>query len=134
MNINFFHSKRLTLMRHLRDLLKIIITSFWRKQNEVVSFEEQKQRDIFIRVFSSTKFKDVQQMYDSIRLRWSKNKIVKIDEYYKLNLDSPVDRWYSFSPSIKRMTETAKNFCKDAITHNSNLSSERLLIYFLSLN
>ena len=83
---------------------------FEEDKTEEVSFEEQKQRDILIRMFNSTKFKNVQQMYDSRTLKWSKNKIAKIYEYYKLNLDFPVDRRYSYSPSIKKMTEAAKNF------------------------
>ena len=74
---------------------------FEEDKTEVVSFEEQKQRDIFIRMFNSTKFKNVQQMYDSRALKWSKNKIAKIYKYYKLNLDFPVDRRYSYNPNIK---------------------------------
>ena len=34
-------------------------------------------------------------MYDSSDDKWSKNKIAKIYEYYKLNHDYPVDRRYS---------------------------------------
>ena len=49
-------------------------------------------------------------MYDSRALKWSKIKISKLYEYYKLNLDFPVDRRYSYSPSIKKMTEAAKAF------------------------
>ena len=33
-------------------------------------------------------------MYDSKALKWSKNKIAKIYEYYKLILDFSVDRRY----------------------------------------
>ena len=44
-------------------------------------------------------------MYDSRALKWSQNKITKIYEYYKLNLDFPVDRIHSYSPGIKKMTE-----------------------------
>ena len=40
-----------------------------------VSFEEQKQRDIFIRLFNSTKFNNVQQTYDSRALKWSKKEL-----------------------------------------------------------
>ena len=37
---------------------------FEEDKTEVESFEEQKERDIFIIMFNSTKFKNVQQMYD----------------------------------------------------------------------
>ena len=60
-------------------------------------------------------------MYDSRALKWSKSKIAKLYEYYKLNLYFPVDRRYSYSSSIKKMTEAGTNFCIDANTHNSNL-------------
>ena len=49
-------------------------------------------------------------MNNSEALKKSKNKIEKIDEYYKLNLDFPVDRRYSYSPSIKKMNEASKTF------------------------
>ena len=46
------------------------------------------------------KFKNVQQIYDSRGLKWSINKIAKIYEYFKLNLDFPVDQRHSYHPSI----------------------------------
>ena len=102
-------------------------------KTEEVFFEEQKQRDIFIRMYNSTKFKNVQQMYDSWALKWSKNKIAKTYEYYNLNLDFPVDQRYSYSPSIKKLTEAAKilHRCYNTL---AIFQQERLLIYFLSLN
>ena len=36
-----------------------------------------------LKMINSAKFKNVQQMYDSWALKWSKNKITKIYEYYK---------------------------------------------------
>ena len=42
---------------------------FEKDKIEVVFFEEQKQRDIFIRMFNLTKLKNVQQMYDPRALR-----------------------------------------------------------------
>ena len=66
-------------------------------------------------------------MYDSKALKWSKIKIAKIYEYNKLNLDFPVDRRYLYSPGIKKMTETAKNFCINAITEYSNLSTIKIV-------
>ena len=66
-------------------------------------------------------------MYDYLTLKWSKSKFTKIYEYYKLNLDFPVYRRHSYSPSIKKMTEAAKHFCIDTITHNSNLSTRKFV-------
>ena len=51
-----------------------------------------------------------------------------IYEYYKLNLDFPVDLRYSYSPSLKKVTEAAKKyFWVDAITHNNNLSTRKIV-------
>ena len=58
-------------------------------------------------MFNSTKFKSVQQMYDSRELKLNKSKISLIYVYYKLNLDFSVDRRYSYSPSFRKMTEAA---------------------------
>ena len=46
-------------------------------------------------------------MYDSSAVKCSKHKVAKIYEYYKLNLDFPVDRRHLYSPSIKKMNEDA---------------------------
>ena len=58
-------------------------------------------------------------------MKWSINKIAKIYEYFRLNLDFPVDQRHSYHPSIKKMTEAVKNFYLDAITHNSNISTRK---------
>ena len=46
---------------------------FEKDRTKEVSYEEQKQRDIFIRLFNSIKFNNVQQMYYYRALKWSKN-------------------------------------------------------------
>ena len=60
---------------------------------------------------------------------WSgrKSKYAKIYEYYKLNFDFLVDLRYSYSPSIKKMIEAAKNFCINAIMQNSNLLTRKIV-------
>ena len=47
-------------------------------------------------------------MYNYRALKLSKNKIAKMHEYYKLNLNFPDDISHSYSPSIKKMIEAAK--------------------------
>ena len=78
-------------------------------------------------MFYLVKFKIVQQIYDSRALKLSKNKIAKIHEYDKLNIDFLVHRRYSYSPGMKTMTEDAENFCIDAIMHNCNLSKRKIV-------
>ena len=46
-------------------------------------------------------------MYDFRALKLSKTNC-KIYEYYKLNLKIPVDRRYSYTPSIKKMAKAVK--------------------------
>ena len=59
-------------------------------------------------------------------MKWSKNKIAKIYEYYKLNLSFPFNRRHSNIQGIKSMNEAIRNFCMDAIKHNSNLSTLKI--------
>ena len=77
---------------------------FEEDKTEEVSFEEKKQRGIFVGIFNSTKFKNIQKVYDSRALKWSKDKTAKIYEYYKLKLDFLTDRRNLYGPSIKKMT------------------------------
>ena len=60
-------------------------------------------------------------------MNWSKIKIVKIHEYNKFNLDSSANRRHPYSPSIKKITKAAKHFCIDAIRHNSNFSTRKII-------
>ena len=50
---------------------------FEEDKTEEVSIEEQTLRNIFIRIFNSNNLKNVQQMYDSIALKWSKTKLYR---------------------------------------------------------
>ena len=59
-------------------------------------------------------------MYNYRALRLSNNKIAKMYEYYKLNLNFSDDISHSYSSSIKKIIEAAKNFCMNVITHNNN--------------
>ena len=69
-------------------------------------------------------------MYDYLTLKWSKSKIAKIYEYYKLNPDFPVYRRHSYSPSIKKMTEAAKTLLYRYYYTIAIFRQEKLLIYF----
>ena len=107
----FILQEEIDLIRHHRDLLVIIITSFLKKTKLKRFPSKSRNKDIFfIRIFNSIKFKNVQQMYHSKALKWSKNKFAKIYETYKLNIDFPVDRRHSYSQSIMKMTEAAKKY------------------------
>ena len=65
-------------------------------------------------------------MYDSRALNWSKNKIAKIYEYYKLNLNFQLIE-YIHIIQVKEDDWSCKKIYIDAIIHNSNLSTRKIV-------
>ena len=105
MNIDSFHSKRLTYeasQGFIDDHNDII---FEEDKTEVVFFEEQKQRDI-LRMFNSTKFKNVQQMYDSRALKWSNKQNCK--DIWILQIKSWFSSWSKTLISSKYKEDVKK--------------------------
>ena len=59
-------------------------------------------------------------------MKWSKNKIAKIYEYYKLNLDFQLIEDFNIV-KYKEYDEAANFFLINAISHNSNLSARKIV-------